>query len=373
MREFFGSVAFLWFMVSMIILIIRAIKKAPRRPQRISTLVSFVYFFIYTTLPESGAGDAIATLLFIAAIVATIVLIRRDKLPEKKAKDGSLLKSDPETGEFIPPKRAPQQQALGNELSKVVRDNTLLASQTRYVSLYVSYHDKAVEALEKMVKLDKANFDSLPILTLRELQSEFQLNLCNTLVRLKKETIEEIDGKYRNSREYQEKALDEFSKDINRVRSRFSPGTADVADRCIAEIERHLGMNKPEPISYTKTMSSIDLMDGHDFEHWCAEVLRKNGFSDVEVTRGSGDQGVDVTAQKGGIRYAVQCKCYSSDLGNKPVQEVNTGKTIYHCQIGAVMTNRYFTSGAKQAAEATGVLLWDRNVVQQMAKNAGML
>ena len=230
-----------------------------------------------------------------------------------------------------------------------------------------------MEALEKMVKLDKANFDSLPILTLRELQSEFQLNLCNTLVRLKKETIEEIDGKYRNSREYQEKALDEFSKDINRVRSRFSPGTADVADRCIAEIERHLGMNKPEPISYTKTMSSIDLMDGHDFEHWCAEVLRKNGFSDVEVTRGSGDQGVDVTAQKGGIRYAVQCKCYSSDLGNKPVQEVNTGKTIYHCQIGAVMTNRYFTSGAKQAAEATGVLLWDRNVVQQMAKNAGML
>lgn len=373
MRDFFGQLGILLFMVSLIILIGKAIKKVPRKPQRTTTLISLIFVFVCAGLPESAVGEVFSAILFVAAVVVAIVLIRRDKLPKKEAKDGSLLKSDPETGDFIPPKRAPQQQALGNELSKVVRDNTSLASRTRYVSLYVSYHDKALDALEKMTKLDKANFDFLPSLTLRELRSEFQLNLCNTLVRLKKATIEEIDGKYRNSREYQEKALDEFSKDIDRVRSRFSPGTADVADRCIAEIERHLGSNKPEPLSFEKTISSIDLMDGHDFEHWCAEVLRKNGFSDVEVTRGSGDQGVDVTAQKGGIRYAVQCKCYSSDLGNKPVQEVNTGKTIYHCQVGAVMTNRYFTPGAKQAADATGVLLWDRDTVQQMAENADML
>ena len=107
-------------------------------------------------------------------------------------------------------------------------------------------------------------------------------------------------------------------------------------------------------------------MEGHEFEHWCADLLKKNGFSNVEVTVGSGDQGVDVLARKDGIRYAIQCKCYSKDLGNKPVQEVNTGKTIYHCQIGVVMTNRYFTKGAKDAADATGVLLWDRNKLKQM-------
>lgn len=113
-------------------------------------------------------------------------------------------------------------------------------------------------------------------------------------------------------------------------------------------------------------LSKIDLMEGHEFEHWCADLLKKNGFSNVEVTVGSGDQGVDVLARKDGIRYAIQCKCYSKDLGNKPVQEVNTGKTIYHCQIGVVMTNRYFTKGAKDAADATGVLLWDRNKLKQM-------
>lgn len=115
-------------------------------------------------------------------------------------------------------------------------------------------------------------------------------------------------------------------------------------------------------------MSAIDCMEGHAFEFWCADILRKNGFIDVEVTRGSGDQGVDILAKKAGIKYAIQCKCYATDLGNKPVQEVNTGKTIYHCHVGAVMTNRYFTEGAKQAADATGVLLWNRDDVKKWLK-----
>ena len=102
-------------------------------------------------------------------------------------------------------------------------------------------------------------------------------------------------------------------------------------------------------------------MEGHDFEHWGADLLRDLGFTKVEVTRESGDQGVDILAEKDGIRYAVQCKCYHSPLGNKPVQEVHAGKEMYQCQIGAVMTNRYFTPSGREIAEKTGVLLWDRD------------
>lgn len=111
-------------------------------------------------------------------------------------------------------------------------------------------------------------------------------------------------------------------------------------------------------------LETVDEMDGHAFERWCAILLKKIGFQNVEVTQGSGDQGVDILAIKDGIRYAIQCKCYSCDLGNKPVQEVNTGRAIYHCQIGAVMTNRHFTAGGKEAADATGILLWDRDWIQ---------
>lgn len=112
--------------------------------------------------------------------------------------------------------------------------------------------------------------------------------------------------------------------------------------------------------------NNIDTLDGHAFEHFCAELLKKNGFKKVEVTQGSADQGVDVLAEKDGIRYAIQCKCYSSDLGNTPVQEVHAGKEFYKCHVGVVMTNRYFTKGAQELAEKTGTLLWDRSKLLEM-------
>jgi HJR/Mrr/RecB family endonuclease len=34
--------------------------------------------------------------------------------------------------------------------------------------------------------------------------------------------------------------------------------------------------------------------------------------------------------------------------------------------IGIVMTNQYFTAAAKEAAEKTGVLLWDRDYIDKM-------
>ena len=107
-------------------------------------------------------------------------------------------------------------------------------------------------------------------------------------------------------------------------------------------------------------------MSGHNFEFFCADVLKKNGFTDVKVTKGSGDQGVDILAKKDGIRYAIQCKNYSSHLGNTPVQEVAAGKVFYNCHVGVVMTNSTFTQGAKALAQATGVLLWDKSVLASM-------
>lgn len=125
--------------------------------------------------------------------------------------------------------------------------------------------------------------------------------------------------------------------------------------------QEQLGLS---PVMYA--LYQIDHMDGHEFEYWCSDILSKVGFVNTSVTPASNDQGVDVLAEKDGIKYAIQCKCYTSDLGNTPVQEVNTGKVIYHCHVGVVMTNRYFTTGAKKAADATGVLLWDRDYITKL-------
>ncbi len=58
-----------------------------------------------------------------------------------------------------------------------------------------------------------------------------------------------------------------------------------------------------------------DDMEGHEFERYCAELLEENGFQEVEVTKGSGDYGVDILAEKDGITYAIQCKRYTGPVG----------------------------------------------------------
>lgn len=98
-------------------------------------------------------------------------------------------------------------------------------------------------------------------------------------------------------------------------------------------------------------------MDGYQFEHSCAKILRSKGYSGVTVTKASGDQGVDIIAHKGGHKYAVQCKYYSKPVGNSAVQQVYAGAAFYGCDSCIVMTNNTFTSQAEKLASRTGVIL----------------
>lgn len=105
-------------------------------------------------------------------------------------------------------------------------------------------------------------------------------------------------------------------------------------------------------------------MEGHDFEYYCADLLRRRGFLEVEVTRGSGDYGIDILAEKDGITYGIQCKCYQEPVGVKAVQEAYAGRDYYDRMVGAVMTNQYFTAPAVEAARKLKILLWDGDYIE---------
>lgn len=115
-----------------------------------------------------------------------------------------------------------------------------------------------------------------------------------------------------------------------------------------------------------KKYNSLDEMEGHDFEYFCAELLKKRGFEEVEVTRGSRDYGVDILAEKDGVTYAIQCKCYAEPVGVKAVQEAYAGRDFYDCMVGVVLTNQYFTAPAVEVAGKLKILLWDRGYLDSM-------
>ena len=107
-------------------------------------------------------------------------------------------------------------------------------------------------------------------------------------------------------------------------------------------------------------------MDGHEFEYFCADLLERRGFVEVEVTRGSGDYGIDILAEKDGVTYAIQCKRYTAPVGVKAIQEAYAGRDYYDRMVGAVMTNQYFTAPAVEAAKKLKILLWDGGYVESM-------
>lgn len=107
-------------------------------------------------------------------------------------------------------------------------------------------------------------------------------------------------------------------------------------------------------------------MEGHEFEYFCADLLRNHGFDEVEVTKGSGDYGIDILAEKDGVTYAVQCKRYAAPVGVKAIQEAYAGRDYYDRMVGAVMTNQYFTTPAVEAAKKLKILLWDGGYIESM-------
>ena len=107
-------------------------------------------------------------------------------------------------------------------------------------------------------------------------------------------------------------------------------------------------------------------MDGYEFEYFCADLLMKRGFQNAEVTKASGDFGIDIIAERDGISYGIQCKKYNKPVGVRAIQEVYAGRDFYDLMVGVVMTNEFFTTPAVEAARKLKIVLWDGGYLKEM-------
>ena len=132
-----------------------------------------------------------------------------------------------------------------------------------------------------------------------------------------------------------------------------------------------------EPVSrkadqIERNMQFSETMSPTEFEKWCALELEKQGWSCL-ITRVTGDQGADVVAEKAingskKKRLVIQCKLYSSAVGNKAIQEAYAAKSHYVANHAAVVTNAKFTTPAKELAQSTKVFLWHFSDLSQIDK-----
>ena len=111
-------------------------------------------------------------------------------------------------------------------------------------------------------------------------------------------------------------------------------------------------------------ISDVDFLSGDEFEALVCKLFRRMGFH-AYTTKHSGDQGIDVIAEKGTLKIGIQAKCYTSSVGNSAIQEAVAGKAFYGCNRVMVITNNTFTKAAEELASANNVVLWGRNILRE--------
>jgi hypothetical protein len=95
------------------------------------------------------------------------------------------------------------------------------------------------------------------------------------------------------------------------------------------------------------------------FEFLAGEYLKKEGF-EIEVTQGVADWGVDVFAEKDGIKYVVQAKMYGNcktKINRRMMMELYGVMRYFDCQGAMMIYNGQMMPDAVKAAEKLEIQL----------------
>jgi HJR/Mrr/RecB family endonuclease len=116
-------------------------------------------------------------------------------------------------------------------------------------------------------------------------------------------------------------------------------------------------------------MAVMDAMNGRRFEHYVAELLRRDGCTNVVVQGGRGDRGVDIIALTAdGRRLVAQCKRFAPYLSitSSDVQKfVGSAKVLYAAEVALFVATCPFTPDALSIAAEGGITAVHRGLLEQ--------
>lgn len=120
------------------------------------------------------------------------------------------------------------------------------------------------------------------------------------------------------------------------------------------------GIDEPDEVKpwRVKLSEILHFMDPYGFERLAQRILRECGFSQVEVTKKSGDGGIDGTGKLkiNGIfsfNVAFQCKRYSGIVGASAIRDFR-GSLTTDIEKGVLITTGTFSKAAKEEASNPG-------------------
>jgi hypothetical protein len=112
-------------------------------------------------------------------------------------------------------------------------------------------------------------------------------------------------------------------------------------------------------------------LDPTAFEHECARLLKIAGYDRVTVTKASGDGGIDVIAECGGKRFAVQCKKYRGVIDPTDVRALAGVVAIGGYTGGIFMTTGALSQATREEAKLAGLTMYAGQQLVDLALRSG--
>ena len=196
----------------------------------------------------------------------------------------------------------------------------------------------------------------------------------------------ELDYRSAWARTYLRKAglLDNSERGIWALTPKGSQTEAVDGRQIAREIAKHFQVKrsktsgKPEPTTATwqdRLLAVLQSMDPIAFERLCQRILRESGFVEVEVTKRSGDGGIDGygTIRLGGLisfNVLFQSKRYKGNIGPEAVRDFR-GAMVGRADKGVLISTGGFTLEARREATRDGappVVLIDGQLLAEKLK-----
>lgn len=133
----------------------------------------------------------------------------------------------------------------------------------------------------------------------------------------------------------------------------------------LIEKEKQIELKKERQRTY-EYWSTID---PYQFEHEIAILFKKHGFI-VEVTKGSGDQGIDIKLLKGGKRGIVQCKRFKSKVSPSTARELYGAIKHGNYHFGFIVCPSSFSKSTFEFTKTKPITLIGLERIIKMSENS---
>lgn len=109
-------------------------------------------------------------------------------------------------------------------------------------------------------------------------------------------------------------------------------------------IDQHLS-----DIDTKKFNKFVDTFSGTEYEIYCLHELEKYGW-DAKATKGGGDFGADIIAEKKGKKMVLQCKRHKNRIGISAVKDIFAANAYYKGDLAVVCSNMDYSKPSRDLA-----------------------